>query len=444
MKNFLKIKNLKTSDKIVFLFTIFNFIWLLLLLLWINIIYFWVWYSHQKDMSLSEIETKYKEFKLNNDSKELRNFILRNDTIIIPEKKDEEIFCSRWVEEKVHKAILTMKKNFYYISGNKIFFIFSKKYPGIWEVKILFDTTPYVKVQFLIIKFSLFLIIVSLFLYYFLWKKITKYGFKNLNKIVNKAKQLDIEKDFEKIEISWNPDDEINILTHTINKSFCHIKKQTTNLKQFITDVSHEFKTPLMVINSQIDLYNKKLEKWKLNKEDTKELLEKIKQKTKKLNKLLETFFLLSRIENNVENFSKNKRNLSNLLENTTQKYLENSEKENIKINYIFKENIFLEIEEWTFNILFENLLSNAIKFSGKNKEIEIWCDEKSFWIKDNGIWISKEKLKNIWEKFYREDTKITWFGVWLFLVKRLVLLYNWEIKVESGEWKGSKFIVKF
>jgi K+-sensing histidine kinase KdpD len=81
-----------------------------------------------------------------------------------------------------------------------------------------------------------------------------------------------------------------------------------------------------MVINSKIDLYNKKLEKNKLDKNDTKELLSNIKDKTKKLNNLLETFLFLSRIENNIEKLSKSKVNFSNYIEIFTKKYIENNE----------------------------------------------------------------------------------------------------------------------
>jgi len=141
-----------------------------------------------------------------------------------------------------------------------------------------------------------------------------------------------------------------------LNKSFTHIKKQTSNLKQFITDVSHEFRTPLMVINSQIDLYNKKLEKSKLNKDDTKKLLEKIKDKTAKLNKLLETFFLLSRIENKIEKLDTKNIDLSFCLKNITENYILNIDKK-VDIEYKLEKNIHLDIENGTFNILFENLL---------------------------------------------------------------------------------------
>jgi len=79
---------------------------------------------------------------------------------------------------------------------------------------------------------------------------------------------------FHKIEVcSTGKNDEIRVLANALNNSFEKIKTQTQNLKQFITDVSHEFKTPLMVINSKIDLFTKKQEKEKLEKEDLEILL---------------------------------------------------------------------------------------------------------------------------------------------------------------------------
>jgi signal transduction histidine kinase len=81
-----------------------------------------------------------------------------------------------------------------------------------------------------------------------------------------------------------------------------------------------------MVINSKIDLYNKKLEKNKLDKKDTEILLENIKEKTKKLDNLLETFLLLSRVENSIEKLNKSKINFSNYLENFSREYIQNSE----------------------------------------------------------------------------------------------------------------------
>jgi len=63
------------------------------------------------------------------------------------------------------------------------------------------------------------------------------------------------------LNLNLPENDEIMILYNTLNKSFLKIQNQNETQKQFITDVSHEIKTPLMLINSRIDLYEKSLEK---------------------------------------------------------------------------------------------------------------------------------------------------------------------------------------
>jgi len=380
-----------------------------------------------------------------------KKYILEKDTLIIP-NDNSEIICSVWVERKIHDDINKIKDNLFYLNSWKIYIIYSKVYPKIWEVKVFFDTTPYVKAQIIIIKISLFIILISLFIFYFVGKKITNYSFRNLNIIAKKAWELDIENSFQKLEIIWNKNDEINILAEKINISFSHIKNQTNNLKQFISDVSHEFKTPLMVINSEIDLYNKKLEKNKLGFNDTYNLLLSIKEKTKQLDNLLETFLFLSRLENKIEKLNKNETNLSKYIKNISREYIKNNKiikniwENNFNIIYKIESNIKLKIEENTFNILIWNLISNAIKFSRNNDKIilEIWLNINWFYIKDNWIWIDKDNLEKIFDKFFRNDKNIEWFWIWLFLVKRLSDLYDWKISIESEKWKGTKFIVNF
>lgn len=437
--------NLKTSEKISILFTFYNFFSLIVLLIWINIIYFFSWYSDQKNESMYDMNVNYNMYlteKTDNNLDAFKKYILQKDTLIIPNDWSD-LICSNWVETKVHNNIEEIKDKLFYNNWEKTFFIFSEYYDEIWEIKVFFDTTPYVKSQIIIIKISLMIILLSLFINYFVWKSISKYALKNLKNIINQTKKIDIEKDFKKIDIIWNKDDEINILAETLNKSICHIHKQTSNLKQFITDVSHEFKTPLMIINSQIDLYNKKSEKNKSSENDTRELLNKIKSKTIKLNWLLEIFFLISRIENNLDQFQKKNYKLNICVKSIVQNYLQGIEK-NVTINYNLKSDLLLDIEITTFYIILENLLSNAIKFSWDNPIIEIWTNKNSFWIKDNWKWIDKDNLDKIWDKFHRNDVNIEWFWVWLFIVKRLVDLYNWEIQIKTNKWKWTKFIVKF
>ncbi len=436
------LKKLKTSDRISLIFSIFNFISLIILLIFINIIYFFIWYNDQKKESLYDVNKNYN-FWINKDNKEaFEKYILEKDTIII--KDDWEILCSGWVSKKLHSEPEQLKDRYFIKENNKIYFIFSNYYKDIWRVKVLFDTTFYMKSQIIIIKLSFVIMFLWWFLYFFIWRKISKYALSDLEKISKEAKNLSID-NFHKIEVcsTWE-NDEIKILANALNNSFDKIKSQTKNLKQFITDVSHEFKTPLMIINSKIDLFNKKHEKWKLKKEDLNILLDWIKQDTKKMNKLLETLFLLSRVTEWIEEFKKEKINLSEYLEKFISNFLKSFSSKKIQIDYKIEKNIFKEIELMIFSIIIENLLTNAIKFSKNNLKLEIWLNEKMLYIKDNWIWMPEEVLKDIWEKFYRKDFNVEWFWIWLFIVKRIIKLYNWKIEVKSELWKWSEFIINF
>jgi len=172
-----KFLNLKTSDKISILFSIFNFLSLMVLLIWINIIYFFTWYSDQEKESMYDMNINYNMYlseKSENNLDAFKEYILQKDTLIIPSDWSD-IICSNWVDLKIHNNIDKIKDKFFYKSEWKIYFIFSKYYDGIWEVKVFFDTTPYVNSQLIIIKISLVIIFISIFINLRVWRIISKY-----------------------------------------------------------------------------------------------------------------------------------------------------------------------------------------------------------------------------------------------------------------------------
>ncbi len=440
------LNNLKTSTKITFLFTLFNFISLIILLVAINIIYFFAWYSDQKSESMYDMNVNYKNMinsSVESNIEAFKEYILEKDTLIIP-KDWWELICSNWVETRIHNDIEKIKDNLFIKVENKIYFIFSEYYDEIWEVKVFFDTTPYVKSQIIIIKISLIIILISLLLYFVIWSKITKYSLENLKEIAKKIKNPDIEKNYKKLVFTWNKDDEINILVESLNTAFYKIEKQTDNLKQFISDVSHEFKTPLMIINSQVDLFNKKEEKW-VNKElDIKDLLLKIKNNTKKLNKLIETLFTLSRITEWIEEFSPHKTNMLKLVNWYILEYKPYLEEKDLWVKIDIDKNLDINIDKNTFNIIFDNLFTNAIKFSKKWWIIEINADKTKFEVTNYWETIKKVEIDKIWGKFYKKDKNKEWFWIWLYLVNRITNLYKWSINAKSlDNWKTT-FTIKF
>lgn len=439
---------LKTSDKISAMFSLFNLFSLFILLFSINVIYFYIWYSGIQAQSMYDMNRNYNLYSsgVNKTNREaFVDYILQKDTIFTSENTGQEI-CSRGVAQKIHNnkdTLEEIKKSFFYEIGDKTYFIFSQTYKGIGEVKILYDTTAYFNSQMIIIKVSLFIIFIFLILNYIFGKIISRFVLKDLKIIAKHAEDMDLNKKNTCIRVDGPKDDEIRILSDTLNNAFWKISSQNQNQKQFITDVSHEFKTPLMIINSKIDVYNKALEKGKADTNDLSGLLWGIKNHTKKLNNLLETLFFLSRVEDGIINNEKDRIVLKSFLKKLADDIITSSDKK-IDIQLDIDPETSLEIDVTSFNILVENLLTNAVKFGKKEVKINIIFKDNTLEIHDNGEWIAPEKLEKIWEKFSRFDTRIEGFGIGLFLVKRIASVYDWKIDVSSEVKKGTCFTIHF
>lgn len=443
----MKIKKLKTSDKISLTFSIFNFISLLLLLLAINITYFSLWYIDIKKESLYDMNINYDMYnseKSENNKEAFKNYILSKDTIITPHNWSEMI-CSAWVSLKVHndsEKIKEIMNSLFYTIDSKTYFVFTQDYQDIGEVSILYDTTPYFNSQLIISKISLVLIFLFIVINYFFGRYISRVTLKNLKNISKEVSKINLENSDLNLDLKLPKDDEIMILYETLSKSLSKIKKQSDIQKQFITDVSHEFKTPLMVMNSRIDLSQKSLEKGKTL--DLNRVFIDMKKDVKKLNKLLETMFLISRLEDNSINRVNKKivlqDSLNDIIDNLKLIYLDK------KITLItnLKKSDSIKMDHILFNVLFENLFSNSIKFNNELVEIRFNYYNDRIEISDNWNWIEKEKLEEVWKKFSRFDINIEWFWVGLFLVKRIINLYNWQIFIEGQIWVWTKFIIKF
>lgn len=443
-------KNLTTSRRTSIIFALVNLFFMIVLLLTINFSYFYLWYEDQKAESLYDMDKNYAEYTNSNSWSNIeafKEYILTKDTIIISSESNEILECSNWVTKKIHNsemALNELKDSYFYQNkgDGKIYFIFSQTYDEIGTVKVLFDTTPYIKSQILIIKITLVITLISILISYFVWKLFATYTLRDLRKISQEAKEMTLDS-YHEIQCEGCQDDEVKILANTINQSILKIKRQSQNLKQFITDVSHEFKTPLMVINSKIDVYRKLQEKWKNKPEDLDLLLDTIKDRTKKLNNILETLFLLSRKTEGIEKLDYEKVDLSNYLPFYIDEYIANYTKK-IEIVYDLKEPIWLKIDKNIFNIIIDNLVSNAVKFSNENGIIQIWWNKNKIWVQDYGTGMEEKILKNIWDKFYREDINREWFWVGLFIVSRMIDLFKWKIEVTSKKNKGSKFTITF
>lgn len=232
--------------------------------------------------------------------------------------------------------------------------------------------------------------------------------------------------------------DNFNTMTH-------ELKSIETLKADFISNVSHEFKTPLSVIQS----YTKALSKPDLPPETRKTYEEVIDKNIKKLTNLTTNILTLSKIENSKINVEKTTFSLDEQIRQAILLQESKWKDKNLELD-INLPPVTINAPKNLLEQVWQNLLDNAIKFSHPNGKIFISLEELpekiTVEIQDQGIGISQDKLSHIFDKFYQADTShsSSGNGLGLALVKRILDTSGAEILVESQVEKGTTFKIIF
>lgn len=305
-------------------------------------------------------------------------------------------------------------------------------YQNVNNMVIVRDITTNIQAQKNLLFISIYLLVFFGILSYILSIYFVKTSFTKLNDLIEYVKWLNLNNLDKKFDIIGREDDEINILASKINTMTDRISKQTLALKDFISNASHELKTPLMSISSEID-YSLKAKKYK-------EWMENIKSEIWNFSNLLDELVLISKLDSGTEltkidkDVSQVVVSVSNMIE---KKYKEKWLKLDMKLDKVEK-----KVHNSSFEIIAKNLIENAFKYTEKWK-VSITLNKNEFVVKDTWIGINEENLEKIWDRFWQEDsskTDTTSFGLWLYLVKLLVEQHWRKIKVDSKKWKWSEF----
>ena len=222
------------------------------------------------------------------------------------------------------------------------------------------------------------------------------------------------------------------------------LKRQQTN---FLLSITHELKTPI----ASIKLYIETLRKRKLDEIQTKTILQNSLSDVERLNDLVENLLLASQIESHKYEPVFKKVNLSELVDETFDKFALPRDSQ-FKFKKEIAENLYIVADENAIYSVITNLLSNASKYSPQKELIEITLkpedDTIILSISNNGPNISDEDKKNIFTKFYRagdenvRKTKGT--GLGLFIVKNLLNLHQADIAVRNKHPQGAIFDIIF
>ncbi len=213
----------------------------------------------------------------------------------------------------------------------------------------------------------------------------------------------------------------------------------------FFANVSHEFRTPVNVINSIVQLLNTyiKDENININNDKYREYLSILKQNSYRLLRLVDNIIDVSKINNNVHNLKLENHNIVSIVENVVMSTVEYAKDK--KRNIIFdtdEEELVLACDQNRIEKIILNLISNAIKFSNINTDIEVKIntrlDLKKVFIsvKNYGKKIKEYDRERIFGKFTQTDNLFVrrneGSGIGLFLVRKLVEMHNGKIYVDD------------
>jgi len=220
--------------------------------------------------------------------------------------------------------------------------------------------------------------------------------------------------------------------------------------KDFVDNMTHEFKTPLTSIKLASEvLYKNPL----VAKDDKlKKYTEIISQQSDKLTAHIERLLDLIRSDKKF-NLKFEIIELNSFIKNLVSSLEHELDFKNTVINLdLPAKTIYIKADKYHFNNIILNIIDNAIKYNDSDeKKINIsvkeYNNEYLLSIEDNGAGISEDNLKNIFKKFYRiqKDNihNVKGFGLGLYYVKNIVKLHGWNIDVKSQIGKGTKFTIK-
>ena len=273
---------------------------------------------------------------------------------------------------------------------------------------------------------------------------------KELNEIVEYIK--DINKGNYDLKLTNNKESMYSILKNEIYTTTVMLKEKAENelkeklsVKDSLTNISHQLKTPLTSISLLVD----NLCDNNVSPEIQKEFLEDIKFQVKNINYLIIQLLKLSKFDANVVVFKKENINVKNIIFEVLKYVDPLIDLKYINIHVNGKNNVsFIGDYQWEFEAL-SNIIKNCIDYIPDNKNIYIEFKENNFYtqieIIDEGLGIAPSEVNHIFERFYKgKNSSNNNFGIGLALAKEIILKDNGKIIVNSKLDKGTKFKIKY
>lgn len=301
--------------------------------------------------------------------------------------------------------------------------------------------------QSVIINVVILLIFAATMLLFFLIYNFKKD--KELEEIVYYVEQIN-QRNY-KLEIDTVTEDELSILKSEIYKTTVMLKEVAENamdgkksLKDALSDISHQIKTPLATMQIMLD----NMEMYPEMETATRQYyIKKMKREIQNLNVLVQSLLKLSKLEADVVVFAKENVDMKSLVEAATKNVEILCDLKNISVNVTGISGTIECDYHWQVEAI-TNILKNCVEYSPENENVLIEMQDNpvftSIIIRDFGQGMTEEEQKHIFERFYKgKDAVVGSVGIGLALAKAIVEANNGRITVESGD-AGTVFEIRY
>ena len=278
---------------------------------------------------------------------------------------------------------------------------------------------------------------------------------KDQNKEIKKIARCieEINKKNYSINIDENSEDELSILKNELYKITIMLKEDAENskkdklkLKDSLSDISHQLKTPLTSINIMLDNI---LDNPDMDSNTKEKFIQNIKREITNISSLVGEILKLSKFDASVIKFEEQQVFINDIVKSAISNVEMMAELKNINIEVNDQDNIKLVCDaKWQIEAI-TNVLKNCIEHSKDDSTITIDIDSnkiyKQITIKDNGEGIDEKDLPHIFERFYKgKNSSKDSVGIGLALAKTIIEKDNGSIKVDSKKGKQTIFTIKY
>jgi len=238
--------------------------------------------------------------------------------------------------------------------------------------------------------------------------------------------------------------DELSELAGHMNGMLDRLEKNFDAERQFVSNASHELRTPVSVILAQCEygLENAK------DEEELREVITAVQKQGGRMSRLIETLLLFTRMEQSTERYRREETDLAALVRSACADHALINER-GMTIRHTEPEQLSAVVNQELYRLLLDNLLVNAARYGKENGRIDVSLEEKDgkavLTVSDDGAGISAEDLPHIFEMFYRADRSRSTkgLGLGLPLVKQIAAYHGGTVSVQSTEGSGTAFTVE-